>query len=242
MRMTNCFLGLGLSLSVCLGGNALAMDTEGSTVHISASSELQVPNDEASLVFTVSEQDKDAKKAASLVSARMKSGIEQIKQQDKQAALKTTSYSTYPVYAETDKGQARQVTAWRVTQTLSVTTTNIDALPTTVAAAQKVLALNGVQFGLRVQTQKQQDAQLMQLAYQALEARVETMAKAIGQQPQQATLSTLQVDGDNYRAPMMMARSAMAIQQDSVAEPQFEVGQTTLSMRLSAEVLFGRKK
>jgi uncharacterized protein YggE len=76
--------------------------------------------------------------------------------------LKTQGYYTYPVYAEErplPNGQpARQrVTGWRVGQYVQMTTTSLDKLPKTVAAAQKVLALNNLQFGLTPETTRKLD-------------------------------------------------------------------------------------
>ena len=87
----------------------------------------------------------------------MKQGTEIVRREDPQAELKTVNYYTYPVYPEVPdtaapagaQQAARRVPiGWRVGQYLEVRTRNLAALPKTVAAAQKVLDLNGIDYHL----------------------------------------------------------------------------------------------
>jgi predicted secreted protein len=185
------------------------------------------------------------------VNQKMKQGTEIVRKEDPQAQFKTQGYYTYPVYPD-DRPlpngappRPRVPSAWRVGQYLEVKTTSLTALPKTVAAAQKVLALNSLQFGLTPATTKKLDDQRIAATYQNLNERIASIAGAMGRKLSDAVLDTVDFEGSgNYapqqRAEVMGARNfkgAMA-DQAQVAEPSFEPGETTLQMHLVGKVKF----
>jgi len=226
-----------------------ALPTTGTLVVVPAYGEVKHANDQVVATLAIEEQDKDKAAAASRVNQKMKQGLDIVKAADPQAKIKTQGYYTYPVYPEDrplPNGQMpkqRLPTAWRVGQYLEVTTTNLDKLPKTVAAAQKVLTLNGLQFGLTPETTKKLDDERIAATYKNLNERINSIANAMGRKVGDAVLDTVDFEGSgNYvreqaqAAPMMM-RAKMA---DSVevAEPSFEPGETTLQMHLVGKVRF----
>lgn len=136
--------------------------------------------------------------------------------------------------------------AWRVGQYLEVKTKNLAELPKTAAAAQKVLQINGVNFGLSPELEKRLDDQRIAATYRNLNERIVSIARAMGRQPQEAVLDTVDFEGSgNYAgdaqaaaAPQMMRMSAKREMADEVPEPSFEPGETTLQMRLVGKVRF----
>lgn len=207
-------------------------------------------NDQVQATLMVEEQDKDKAAAASRVNQKMNQGIALLRKQDPQAKLKTRGYYTYAVYPEDQPrvsagvAKPRQPIAWRVGQYLELTTTNLNALPQTISAAQGVMALNGLHFGLSPATAKQLDAALIDATYKNLTERIASIARAMGRSPADMMLDTLDFEGSgNYTAndallkPAMMMRAA-APMQDVVAEPNFEPGETTLNMRAVGKLKF----
>jgi predicted secreted protein len=229
-----------------------SLPTTGTLVVVPAFGEVTHVNDQAVATLAVEEQDKDKAAAASRVNQKMKQGMEIVKKEDPQASLKTQGYYTYPVYPEErpllngQQPKPRVPTSWRVGQYLQVTTTNLANLPKTVAAAQKVLALNGLQFGLTPATTKQLDDQRIAATYKNLNERINSIASAMGRKVSDATLDTVDFEGSgNYAqrefaaapAPMAM-RMAKSMDSAEVAEPSFEPGETTLQMQLVGKVRF----
>ena len=245
-------LAAAAALAVAGLATAQTLPTNGALVVVPAFGEVKRANDQAVAILAIEEQDKDKAAAASRVNQKMKQGAELVKKIDPQASLKTQGYYTYPVYPEErplPNGQMPKVrvpTAWRVGQYLQVTTTNLDKLPKTVAAAQGILTLNSIQFGLTPETTKQLDDQRIAATYKNLSERVASIASAMGRSLGDAVVDTIDFEGSgNYAqnerfaapAPAMMAfRKSMDAPE--VSEPSFEPGETTLSMHLVAKVRF----
>jgi uncharacterized protein YggE len=227
-----------------------SLPTAGTLVVVPAFGEVKHANDQAIATLAIEEQDKDKAAAASRVNLKMKQGIEILKKEDPQASLKTQGYYTYPVYPEErplangQQAKPRVPTGWRVGQYVQLTTTSLDKLPKTMAAAQRVLALSSLQFGLTPETTKQLDDQRIAATYKNLNERIASIASAMGRKVGDAVLDTVDFEGSgNYAregvaqpAPMMMRAKMM--DSGEVSEPSFEPGETTLQMHLVGKVRF----
>jgi predicted secreted protein len=249
MSLPKLFIAATFVLAAQVHAQA-ALSTSGTLVIVPAFGEVKHANDQATAMFAIEEQDKDKAVAASRVNQKMKQGAEIVRREDPQAALKTQGYYTYPVYAERrplPDGSAPKplVTGWRVGQYLEVKTSNLAGLPKTTAAAQKILALNSLNFGLAPATLKQLDDQRIGATYQNLNERIASIAAAMGRKVADAAIDTVDFEGSgNYvgqraevaAAPQMMSR--MAKDSGEVSEPSFEPGETTLQMRLVGKVKF----
>lgn len=245
---------LAASLALAAQVQAQSLPTTGTLVIVPATGEVTHANDEATASFMVEEQDKDKTAAASRVNEKMKRGTEIVRKEDPKAILKTLGYYTYPVYPEEQPipidgvmvRKPRQPTSWRVGQYLEVKTTSLAGLPKLTAAVQKVLALNGINFGLSPAATKKLDDQRIKVTYQNLNERIASIAAAMGRNVSDTVVETIDFEGSgNYAgigqaadagAPMMMRAKGNNEQQ--VAEPSFEPGETTLQMRLVGKVKF----
>lgn len=249
-RLNTLFVGL---LCATAGAAAIAqvpapVQTSGTLVIVPAYGEVKHANDQAVLTLTIEEQDKDKAAAASRVNQKMKQGMDIVRKQDPNAVLSTRGYYTYAVYADEQPqprstSKQRQIVGWRVGQYLDVKTTNLTGLPKTVAAAQGVLALNGLQFGLTDETTRKLDAQRIEATYRNLNERIAAIARAMGRNPADAVLDTVDFEGSgNYAqeaaAPKMMRAAMVADGAPQVEEPSFEPGETTLTMRVVGKVRF----
>lgn len=243
------FAALLLAGAIASGAWAQApqpFQTSGTLVVVPATGEVRLANDEAVLTLMVEEQDKDKSAAASRVNQKMKQGVDIVKRQDPAAILQTRGYYTYPVYPENQSprapGTRLQPVGWRVGQYLDVTTTSLATLPATVAAAQKVLAVNGLRFGLSTASARKLDEERIAATYRNLGERIASIARAMGRNPGDAVLDTLDFEGSgNYvqqEASPKMMRSAAVQDAQAVEEPSFEPGETTLQMRAVGKVRF----
>ncbi len=240
------------ALLICCGINLAfaqpAIQTAGTLVIVPAFGEVKHPNDEAHATLMIEEQDKDKAVAASRVNQKMKQGVDIIKRGDPQAILQTRGYYTYPVYADEQPPRpmgkaARQPVGWRVGQYLELTTTNLGGLPKTIASVQPILALNGLYFGLSDAAAKKLEEQRIAASYRNLTERIIAVAKAMGRNPSDAVIDTIDFEASGayaqqqeMRAPKAMM--AAAAQAERIEEPSFEPGETTLNMRVVGKVRF----
>jgi predicted secreted protein len=243
-------LGICLALVLLSAGMRAqaqaALQTSGTLVVVPAFGEVRHVNDEAHVTLMIEEQDKDKAAAASRVNQKMKQGTDIVKRQDPQATLKTRGYYTYPVYPEDQQRQnnkARQPVSWRVGQYLEVTTTNLNGLPQTVAAVQRILALHGLYFGLSEATSRKLDQKRIEATYNNLTERIASVAKSMGRNVSDAVLDTVDFEGSGAyvpqqgaSAPVMM--SAKMQEAAPIEEPSFEPGETTLQMRAVGKIKF----
>lgn len=245
---------IALIASMLLAANASAQSpAAGTLVIVPAFGEVTQANDQAVASFMIEEQDKDKSAAASRVNQKMKQGTEIVRREDPQASLKTLGYYTYPVYPEDQpmpngmpNPKKRVASGWRVGQYLEVKTTNVANLPKMTASVQKVLGLNGIQFGLSDATTKLLDDKRIAATYQNLNERIASIARAMGRKKEDALLETIDFEGSgnygdggggNDRPQVAMMRAA-PMQEQQVAEPSFEPGETTLQMRVVGKVRF----
>jgi uncharacterized protein YggE len=241
------------AFAACIfSAHAQTLSTAGTLVVVPAYGEVKRTNDQATVTLSVEETDKDKAAAASRVNTKMKQGLDIVKKADPQASLKTLNYYTYPVYPEEPaqtQGQPRKPrvpTAWRVGQSLQVVTTHLDGLPKTVAAAQSILSLTSLHFSLSPDATRQLEDQRIAATYQNLNERMVSIAKAMGRKLSDAVLDTVDFEGSgNYTDHVSIAGSRVALPPAPylapapvVAEPSFEPGETTLTMRLVGKVRF----
>jgi uncharacterized protein YggE len=138
----------------------------------------------------------------------------------------------------------RMPTAWRVGQYLEVTTTNLDKLPKTVAAAQKILTLNSINFGLTPETAKSWTISALPPPTRtstSVSPRSPTPWAARSAMPcwtrwtSKVRAITPSVSEPTHLPMAMRMKAADAVE---VAEPSFEPGETTLQMQVVGKVRF----
>lgn len=245
-QLRKAMLGLALSaLAMSVQAQAV-LPSAGTLVVLPAQGEVKRANDQALATLMLEEQDKDKTVAASRVNLKMKQGTDIVKRADPQAVLTTRGYYTYPIYSEEPQkanAKPRQPIGWRVGQYLDVLTTNLATLPKTVAAAQAVLALNGLTFSLSDNAARKFDDERIAAATRNLAERIASVARAMGRNPADAVIESMDFDGAGAmtlreNAPMAMKAMRGMAADMAVEEPSFEPGETTLRMQLIGKIRF----
>ena len=240
----HCTLALLISTS---GAHAQTLpSTAGALLTLSANGEVKHANDQAHLTLRLDEQDKDRSVAVSRLNQKMKQGIALVKRDDAVAVLTTRGYATTPIYPDEPQkptAKLRQIVGWRVSQSLDVVTTNLTALPAMVADAQALYALQGLSFALSEPAARQLDAQRIDVAWRNLVARIAAVAHSMGRNSADATIEAVDVDTPaNYsmqqKSAMPMAMMRNSAEAVSIEAPDFEAGETALSLQVSAKVRF----
>ncbi|SHG55253.1 SIMPL domain-containing protein [Massilia sp. CF038] len=223
-----------------------SLATAGTLVIVSASGQTTQPNDQAIVVFTVMEQDKDKRAAEARANQKMKEGIAILRKEAPSATLKSGGYLLYEMFADRGTPNApRTSLGWRFEQEVRLTTTDLASLPKLAAAAQKVLGVKDVIFGLTDATVRSQDDVRIAATYRNLNERIASIATAMGRKVTDAVLESVDFDGASglngefQRVELTGSRIRSRAEYDRAnAEPSFEPGETTLSMRLVGKVRF----
>ncbi len=241
-----------VAAALLITAQADAQSTSGALIIVPANGEVVRANDLAIATFGVEEQDKDKDVAALKVNQKMKQGVAILRAADPQAVLKTQGYYTYPIYPEPPKTLAGVaapkpvVIGWRVGQYVQVKTVNLAALPKTAAAAQAILSLNSINFGLQPATLKQVDEARIAATYANLNERIGSIATAMGRTRADAVIDTVDFEGSGNYANRVDAQYSQNVtvfgrrarSDAEVAEPSFEPGETTLQMKVVGKVRF----
>lgn len=207
----------------------------GTLVLMTGAAEVELANDEVVANFFYEAQDVDLTRAQSLVNQRVGDGTAALKRADPKAQIETSGYSSYPVYSS---GSNRTITGWRVRQGVTVRTENLAALPKTVAAAQPLLALGGVDFRLSKAARDKVEAQLIQLAIANLNSRFTAAGQSMGVPPTRIRVEEINFGVREAAPPQpMMMRSAMQ-SSDAVTPPAFESGRSIERLSVTGKARF----
>jgi uncharacterized protein YggE len=209
---------------------------EGSLIQMTGQAEIDVANDEAVANFFVELQDADLARAQSMVNQRVAEGVAALKKGDPRAQVETSGYASYPVYAAEP---ARSIVAWRVRQSVILRTSQLDALPRTVAAAQKHIALAGIDFRLSRAARERVEAELIGRAIASLNARVAAAAQALAVPPARIRIEELNFGVPGHERPPIVAFArAASMTADRVEEPALDAGRSTQQMTVTAKIRF----
>lgn len=235
MKQVFAIVLLSLAASAIAQQPSLPLPPAGTLVLMTGAAEVELANDEAVASFFYEAQDADLTRAQSTVNQRVSDGTAALKRADPKAQIETSGYSSYPVYSS---GSNRTITGWRVRQGLTVRTENLAALPKTVAAAQPLLALGGVDFRLSKAARDKVEAQLIQLAVANLNARFTAAGQSMGVPANRIRVEEINFGVREAGAPQpMMIRSAMQ-SSDAVAPPVFESGRSIERLSVTGKARF----
>ena len=208
---------------------------EGTLLLINGSAEAQIANDEAQVNFYVEVQDADVARAQSLVNQRAADGVTALKRADAKAVVETAGYSSYPVY----EPKTQKIIGWRVRQSVNLRTAELANLSKTVMAAQPYLALSGIDWRVSRAARERVEGELIQRAIANLNTRVAAAAQALHVPPERQRFEELNFGVPTGVRPPIPAMARMAAPSaEAMSEPQFDAGQSTQQITVSAKVRF----
>jgi predicted secreted protein len=231
--VARCVSALVFSLGVATAVAQPAPRADNALVQLTASAELELPNDEAVASFAVEVQDADAQRAQTLVNQRAAVGLAALKKADPSAQIETAGYSSYPVYAR--DGNSR-ITGWRVRQGLQLRTTDLAALPRTIAQGQETMILAGVEFRVSRKAREGARAELIRRAVGDLNLRVAAVAQALNVAPERLRLEELSFSPEGGERPPMMFRAQSAADAPAAPPPALEAGSSLQQLTVSAKL------
>lgn len=222
-------IALSLIALPALAQQVAPAPNSGTLIVMTGSAEMELPNDEAVANFYFEAQDADLTKAQALVNQRVGDGTAALKRADAKAQVETSGYGSFPVYGAGN----RNTIGWRVRQGVTLRTENLAALPKTVAAAQSLLSLGGIDFRLSKAARERVEGQLIQQAIANFNARVAAAAQALGASPGRVRIEEVNF-GSREGGPVPIAAARMAaMASDAVPAPTFEAGRSSERLTVS---------
>jgi predicted secreted protein len=199
-------------------------------VTVTASATSQLANDRMTAFLRVEVDNPDAVAAGGEVNARMGKALARAKGVRGVEAA-TTAYSSYQ-YSERN-----QPIRWRVSQTLSLESSDFTVLSAVVSKIQSEdgLVLSGMNFSVSSPARRTAEDALTQQAIKAWQSRAQAAAQGFGSNTWRAGYITIQ--GGDVARPVPMMRMAGA--QAAAAPPPIatEAGTTDITVTVSGEAI-----
>lgn len=217
--------------------NGLGLSPKGLTLAVTGTATLTVPNDEAHMYWQATVQAKTLQEAARQAITAMNEGLEQIKSVKGELQLQTQSMHSYPVYSEAKDNKPAEIVAWRVSQSLKVTSSDVALVPLVIEKVNGKLALENLSFGVSNKAKDQYDEALLKMAVKDATQRAGWVAEAVGSTAKNTQLVNLRFEGASMpRAINTVMRAAKAYE-DAIPTPAIESGTSTLNLTVTADVL-----
>lgn len=198
-------------------------------VTVTASASRDVTNDRMTAVLRAEADDMDASRAANQVNQRMARALAHAKAQAGVEA-RTAGYSSYQV------SEPNKPARWRVSQSLSLESSDFVALSALVSKLQgdDRLLLSGVAFDVSPQARRTVENELTVDAIRRWQERAQIAARAFGAEHYRAGRVTVQTNELGRPQPMFKAGVAASA---SVAPISVEGGTSEVTVAVSGEAI-----
>ncbi len=197
-------------------------------IHLSASATGRVDNDTIVATLYAQAEGSQAAALADEVNKRINWGVEQLKKYQK-IKVQTQSYNTYPIYTKSN------ITGWRVRQSFRMESQDMALVSNLLGDLQSKLALENVSFSVSPEQRNSAENTLIEEALAAFEIRAKLIAKSLGRSNYVIAKINVNTSGGNhYPQPRAMMR--MNSMSESVAAPQMQAGESSLTVNVSGEV------
>jgi predicted secreted protein len=198
-------------------------------VTVTASASSQLANDRMLALLRVEVINPDAVAASNEVNTRMGKALARAKAVRGVEAA-TTAYSSYQF------SERNQPIRWRVSQTLSLESSDFTALSALVSRIQSEdgLVLSGMSFAVSPAARRTAEDALTQQAIKAWQARAQSAAQGFGSSTWRAGYVTIQTGDITRPVPMLRAAGAQAAADAPIAT---EGGTTDITVTVSGEAI-----
>jgi predicted secreted protein len=189
----------------------------------------EIANDWATARLSIVAEGKEAAAVATEVNKAMAKALTRAKRA-RGVEVRSGSYTTRPVY---DDGQ---VVRWRASQDLRLESSDVDRLSELIGELQgESILLADINFGVRGETRKALEDELISEALAAFRTRADLVAKGMGA----AVWSLVDVSvGTTNSTPRRIQQDRMRMQsfKSSAPPPSFEAGTSEIRVQATGEV------
>lgn len=197
-------------------------------ISFAVSAEADAANDELVVIMSIINKGKNLKTLADEVNKTMEWALKTADKTDN-IKVQTQGYQTNPDYT---KGKQ---TGWQVSQSLSLKSTDIEALSDLLGKLQTRLQIKSVSYQVTEENKRQIQDRLTTRALERFSQKAASIVQALQQKNYKIVNINISSDRAGQPRPMaVMARGMMA--SESVAAPSFEPGTQKLSVIASGTI------
>ncbi|NWF35301.1 SIMPL domain-containing protein [Mariprofundus sp. KV] len=224
---------LSLLILSPLYAQAESTQPAGTRITISATAERELPNDEVVITYRVEQEGKDANAIRQQVN-RVTDLIHKRLQKEAALKIKTTSRNMQPVW-HYPKNQPRIRTAWRMSQSEEITSSNLEAVPQWLETIEGEGAqLSNLQFRVSRQLSLQTEEALRLQAIRTFRSNAVALTNGLDA----ASFRIIHLNSSSQSPRPVLYRSEMAMMaksSDAVA-PSLSAGEGTVRITVNGEI------
>ncbi len=194
-------------------------------ISLSASAQVEVPNDRLKAELYVQYEGEDAAQLAGRVNQAVAWALEQSKRVP-EVEVRTLDYRTHPLYRK------QTLSGWRVQQAISLKSADAAAMGRLIGILQERLAVEQVGYELSPEARREAENDLMARAIAAFRERAEMVSRQFGREGYRLVQVDIQGGG---QGPQPMYRAAMAMEADR-APPSLQPGSETVQLTVSGTI------
>ncbi len=194
---------------------------------LQASAQSEVENDLMRVMMQVQHENRDAAVLAGKINADMQWAIEQLATFDS-IVYRTENYTTYPKYEQ------QRVVGWRSSQTLSLSSSDFEAVKRAVQILQGRLQVSNMVFLARDETRRLAEDKLINEALDNLKHRAGIVQQNMGADGYR--IMHMNIDTGRYAGPRPRMEATMMRSAAADVAPAVEGGNSKISVTVSGQI------
>lgn len=228
-RIVNFSLAAAL-LALSAPGQAQIPEPRYDQIDLSATAEREVANDLLTAIVFAEVEDNDQSDAADQVNQDISWAADRARRADG-ITVETGQYRTRPVYANND----RRITGWVARQTLTLESSDAEALSELLGTLQQRVAIQSVNYGLSKPARDAAEEALISEALEQFNRRADLIANELGRDGFRIVRISV---GNNiaFRNQVFAAQAQRDRAFEELAAPEIDAGSQTVSVSINGTV------
>ncbi len=217
---------------------APAVADAGAVVTVQGEASATLVNDEAVLKFSLEEEESEAAEASRRVSEKVNGVLGALKKL-KGVDVKTTEFSTRPLYTKATGLTTAKIRAWRVREALEARVRDTGRVPEVLAAVGSAMNLSGVSFKVSREALTRARTELLGEAVRDASDRAGAVARALDLPSGSVRVESIGVGNSNAPAVRYYAASSAetaALKNAADSVPDMSAGTSDVTLRVSMQV------
>ncbi len=198
-------------------------------VNFSVTADRMVSADEISVVMSAQAIGPDIARLSDQVNSIMQDALKTANR-EKNIRVETLNYQTSKNY------QKGKQAGWQVSQSLSLTGSDMNQLSDLIGKLQSQLQLNSISYQVSADRKKQIEAELSEQAIKDFSEKAAGYTKTLGRKNYRLVELSISNQGSPAPRPMMMARNSAVMAAEAVASPSIQPGDQKVSVSASGTI------